>query len=80
MSECVEHLHSALRAANEEYLFSARVLLDSPDQRNVIIDAHLRPRPRPELWLVDCETNVLLRILRAPIIANPNVIARLSKL
>ena len=76
----VKELYRALRHAEIVDFVSARVFLDSLNIGNVIIDAHLSPGPCPVLGLVRGETGVLLRVLRAAIVAEPDVVAVRSKL
>ena len=50
MGQGVEHLHSALRPADVEDFFGSSAMLDHLDVGDIIVDAHLAPRPGPELF------------------------------
>ena len=80
MSQGVEHLYSALRPAEVKDLLSAAVLLNCLNICHIVVDAHLSPRPGPELFVVYGVLIVHLRVLCTAIVADPDVVACFSEL
>ena len=55
-------------------------LLNSPDVGNVVIETHISPGPIPVLLIIlRTECLVVLRVLSAAIVANPNIVALFSE-
>jgi len=80
MSKCIEHLDSTLRPTYVEDFVSPSVPLDHLDVRHIVVDAHLGPGPSPELLLPDMVIAVLLRVLRTPVVPNPDVVTSIGQL
>ena len=80
MSQGVEHLDSALRPSKVEDLLGTAVLLNCLNVRHIIVDAHLSPRPGPELFVVYGVLIMNLRVLGAAIVADPDVVACFGEL
>lgn len=70
-------MDGALRPAKIEDLLGTAMLLHSLDIGYIVILAHLCPRPGPEFRVVNGECFMLLAVLSATIIADPDIIASL---
>ena len=80
MCESVEHLDRALGPSQVEDLVSSAVILNRFDVSNIVVAAHLSPAIFPKVRIIDRERNVLLAVLSATVIANPDVVSSFSEL
>ena len=76
----VEHLNGPLRPPKIEHFLGPSLPLDRLYVRNVIVPTHFSPAIRPKLGLLGTQLRMLLAVLSATVIAQPDIIPRFCKL
>lgn len=79
--QAVVHLNRALAVADVENFIDAGRLFNSLDVRDIIVEAHLRPREVPVLVVGGAVEGLMPpTVLGASVVADPDVVARIDQL